>query len=321
MTEAGFVHKNTAYGVFFESLWARHKHLYPEELIQEEMVKFSNQCAVPWYNMSEQERDKFQEVADWSNAQQAAFNKERGEFTVLYLWCQEARGEAAPVLSLSSLASRVVLAQHLDTRELPRHLHKQVEQYRRLEGAFAIRSVDFEVARMGQGEVSQEEREAAWQGYLRSDLGKMMTEFEVVKRPAENRWSVSWAGDDKTTTIHLKIPIDIVHDNSMKKYNFKTQNYMTAQYESYLESGKVVMVSKIEEHQPQVGMALVHEEKSIFAIDESDCLKWTKRFEKPDLGLAYTITIRAPRAKTRGDRQIVFKYEEEWGSASQNKEG
>ena len=33
MTEAGFVHKNTAYGVFFEALWARYKHLFPEELI------------------------------------------------------------------------------------------------------------------------------------------------------------------------------------------------------------------------------------------------------------------------------------------------
>ena len=39
-----------------------------------------------------------------------------------------------PVVSLSSLASRVVLAQDLDTRELPRHLHKEIEQYRRLRG-------------------------------------------------------------------------------------------------------------------------------------------------------------------------------------------
>ena len=321
MTEAGFVHKNTAYGVFFEALWARNKHLYPEELIQEEMVEFSKQCAVPWYNMSEQERGKFQEVADWSNARQAAFNLERGEFTVLALWAQEGWGEAAPVLSLSSLASRVVLAQHLDTRELPRHLHRQMEQYRRLEGAFAIRSVDFEVARMGTGEVSQEEREEAWQLYLRSDLGKMMTEFEVVRRPAENRWSVSWAGGHKSTTIHLKNPVDIVHDNIMKKYHFKTRNYMKTQYKSYLENGRVVMMSKVEEHQPQVIPTVVHVEKRIFAIDESDCLSWSKRFEKPVLGLIYTFTIRAPRAKTRGDREVFYEYVKEWISASQNKEG
>ena len=89
MTEAGFVHKNTAYGVFFEALWARYKHLYLEELIQEEMVKSSKQCAVPRYNMSEQERGKFQEMADWSHAQPADFNLKRGEFTVLNLWFQE----------------------------------------------------------------------------------------------------------------------------------------------------------------------------------------------------------------------------------------
>ena len=70
-----------------------------------------------------------------------------------------------PVLSLSSLASRVVLAQHLDTRELPRHLHRQMEDYRRLQGPFTIKGLDFEVQRLDgrRGEVTKEEREAAWQ--------------------------------------------------------------------------------------------------------------------------------------------------------------
>ena len=237
------------------------------------------------------------------------------------------------MLSLSSLASRVVLARHLDTRELPLHLHREMEDYRRLEGAFTIREVDVEVARLGQGEVSREEREEAWRLYLRSNLGKMMSEFEVVKRVTENSWSVNWPGGHKSTTVHLKNPVNIVHDNSIKKFNFGTQNYMKTQFKSYLENGKVVLVSKTEEHQrqvlpetfieeknTQVGMAVVNDEKTIFAIDESEWLRWSKRIEKPVLDLAYTYTIRGPRAKTRGDREVFYKYVERWRSASQNEE-
>ena len=51
-----------------------------------------------------------------------------------------------PVVSLSSLSSRVVLAQDLDTRELPRHLHRQMEQYRRLRGEWTLLSVDLQVS-------------------------------------------------------------------------------------------------------------------------------------------------------------------------------
>merc|ERR1712079_243669 len=36
---------------------------------------FNKQCSVWWYNLSEQERDRFQEMADRSNAQQAAINQ------------------------------------------------------------------------------------------------------------------------------------------------------------------------------------------------------------------------------------------------------
>ena len=101
MTKAGLVYKNTAFGVLFEALWARRKHVYPKELIQEAKVEFSKQVAVPWYNMSEQDRDKFQEVADWSNNQEANFNLERGEFTLLTLWIQECLGQAPPVADSS----------------------------------------------------------------------------------------------------------------------------------------------------------------------------------------------------------------------------
>ena len=51
-----------------------------------------------------------------------------------------------PVVSLASLASKVVLVQHLDTRELPRHLHREMEQYKRLKGDFTFLSVDLQVS-------------------------------------------------------------------------------------------------------------------------------------------------------------------------------
>jgi len=69
MTEAS-AQKNTAYGVFVQACWAQHKRQYPDELIHKEIEEFNKQCSVWWYNLSEQERDRFQEMADRSNAQQ-----------------------------------------------------------------------------------------------------------------------------------------------------------------------------------------------------------------------------------------------------------
>lgn len=74
MTEAAGAQKNTAYGVFVQACWAQHKRQYPDELIHKEIEEFNKQCSVWWYNLSEQERDRFQEMADRSNAQQAAIN-------------------------------------------------------------------------------------------------------------------------------------------------------------------------------------------------------------------------------------------------------
>jgi len=75
MTETGAVQKNTAYGVFVQACWAQHKRQYPDELIHKEIEEFNKQCSVWWYNLSEAERDRFQEMADRSNAQQAALNQ------------------------------------------------------------------------------------------------------------------------------------------------------------------------------------------------------------------------------------------------------
>jgi len=72
MAQEGGKQENTAYGVFVQACWAQHKRQYPDELIHKEIEEFNKQCSVWWYNLSEQERDRFQEMADRSNnAQQS----------------------------------------------------------------------------------------------------------------------------------------------------------------------------------------------------------------------------------------------------------
>jgi len=72
MSESSGTEKNTSYGVFVQACWAQHTRQYPDQLIHKEIEEFNKQCSVWWYNLSEQERERFQEVADRSNAQQAA---------------------------------------------------------------------------------------------------------------------------------------------------------------------------------------------------------------------------------------------------------
>ena len=64
MTEAAGAQKNTAYGVFVQACWAQHKRQYPDELIHKEIYSFNKQCSEWWFSLSEQERIKFQEIAD-----------------------------------------------------------------------------------------------------------------------------------------------------------------------------------------------------------------------------------------------------------------
>lgn len=71
MAQEGGKQQNTAYGVFVQACWAQHKRQYPDELIHKEIEEFNKQCSVWWYNLSERERERFQEMADRSNAQQA----------------------------------------------------------------------------------------------------------------------------------------------------------------------------------------------------------------------------------------------------------
>jgi len=69
MAQGAEKQQNTAYGVFVQACWAQHKRQYPDELIHKEIEEFNKQCSVWWYNLSERERERFQEMADRTNAQ------------------------------------------------------------------------------------------------------------------------------------------------------------------------------------------------------------------------------------------------------------
>ena len=63
--------QNTAYGEFVKACWTQHQRMYPDEQIAKEIEEFNLQCSTWWYNISEEERGRFQEIADSSNATQA----------------------------------------------------------------------------------------------------------------------------------------------------------------------------------------------------------------------------------------------------------
>ena len=61
-------------------------------------------------------------------------------------------------LALSSLAPRAVLAHNHDTRDLPLHLRREIELYKRHHGAFDILSTDFTMESMDGRVLIRQER-------------------------------------------------------------------------------------------------------------------------------------------------------------------
>ena len=160
------------------------------------------------------------------------------------------------VLPLSSLVSRQVLTLDLDTRELPLHLHRQAEGYRRLEGAFTLREVVFEVQRMDGGEVSEKEREEAWKFYSRNKI--MVTDPDTEKMmETNNKWCVGQPSEQRSTVLHLENPVDVVNNNLVGTFLQKA---------TYLESGKLIAVTTVKEDLPGVGVTLVSQDTSFFEI-------------------------------------------------------
>ena len=221
-----------------------------------------------------------------------------------------------PVLSLSSMASREVLAEELDTRELPLHLNRELEAYRRLEGIFTLLQVDFGVERIDGGEVSEEDREAAKQFFLESKTGALILSCEVHVEYENNRWVMRKSDGQRSATIHMNSPVNMVHDpflieNGYKKYYIAT----------YLESGKLMwrairsLVGQNGEQEKLLGM-----EKGSSMVDPAGWLTQEQEFRQEEAGLVFTFYNRAMRTQRWGDFQVYFFSDEEWKLAQKAKE-
>ena len=175
-----------------------------------------------------------------------------------------------PVVPLSCLASRAVLAHKLDTRDLPLHLHRQLEQYKSREGAFNIMSTDLKMERMDGRELSHEERDYAMENFLTSPQSEAFLKFDVVfSRPGKNNWSITKVGP-KTTTIHIRNPVQISQKERISiKENYKI--YKT----NYLKDGKIIGIEKktrVESNSGQVEVVGII--SSSHEVDSAGRLTW-----------------------------------------------
>jgi hypothetical protein len=64
--------KPTSEDQIVQACWDLHKLQYPDKLIHKEIEKFNKQYSVWWYDISEQERKRLQEIADRYNTTTAA---------------------------------------------------------------------------------------------------------------------------------------------------------------------------------------------------------------------------------------------------------
>ena len=207
---------------------------------------------------------------------------------------------------LSSLTARAVLALGCDTRDLPQHLAREMDQYRRLQGAFTLQSVSFEVRRFGEGGVTAEEREYAWRCFRKNTVGRMAMENDVVLgRPSRDKWSLNVAEEQRSTTINLQSPLHLAYKNHLvKSCDDENRNSYGA---SYLENGKFTIV---ENKAARLGTTQQGVSISTFEIDALDCLTWVQEVNKPRRGLVLVWTTRARRAQSWWDREVVLECKE-----------
>ena len=221
-----------------------------------------------------------------------------------------------PVLSLSSMASRTVLTEELNTRELPLHLNRELEAYRRLEGVFTLLQVDFGVERIDGGEVSEEDREAAKQFFLQTSTGALILSCEVHVEYENNRWSMTNSDEQRSATIHMKSPVYVVHDHFLIENGYK--KYYIAKY---LESGKLIML-EIHSLMGQNGKQeqLLGMEKESYMVDHAGRLTWEQEFREEEAGLVFTFYNRGMRTQRWGNVQGYYVSDEEWKLAQKDKE-
>ena len=211
-----------------------------------------------------------------------------------------------PVPSLTSLASRAVLTHQLDTRELPLHLHREMEQYRRSWGAFTLLSMDLELERLDGGEVSWEQWKKAATRFVKSDLGEAYTKYGVVfAKLGKSKGSLTKVGP-KTTTLHLQNPAEVLHKNGINRTNTHT-TYLA----NYLNNGKVMCVEIKKRAELTQGKMEVEEVNNIsFSVDTAGILTRVERLEEPLEGLARVFTTRGLRAQGPGNCAISMGWRE-----------
>lgn len=217
------------------------------------------------------------------------------------------------VQSLASLASGAVLIHQLDTRELPLHLHEQMEQYKRRKGAFTLLSMDLELERMDGGKVSKEEWKNTVRRFDQSDTGRAYMQFGVVfSRLGPSKGSLTKVGP-MTTTLHLQDPAEVLHKNGIDRT--KDHNIFIA---NYLENGEVKSMKKMERVELNKGQVEVEEvNTSSCVVDPAGRLTSVERKEEPLVGLVRTFTTRAMRTyQGPGDSALAVGADEWRGEAA-----
>ena len=199
------------------------------------------------------------------------------------------------------LASRAVLTHQLDTRELPLHLHREMEQYKRRWGAFTLLSMDLELERLDGGEVSWEQWRMAVTSFVQSDRGTAYNMYGVVHtKPGKNKGTLTKVGP-KTTTLHIQNPAVYLHKDGIHRTATHT-TYLS----NYLENGKFMCVEIKERAALNKGELEVEKvSTSSFEVDPAGRLTWVERLEEPLEGLVRTFTTRGSRAQGPGDCAIL----------------
>ena len=209
---------------------------------------------------------------------------------------------ALPVLSLLSLAAREVLVQDLDTRELPSHLQREMERYRRIKGDFSLQSVDLQVERRDKKAVTQEDREYAVQWLFKTDSGDMIKQSGLVmKRTGKDRWTGRQVEGQKRSKFFENL-LELLETklHQAKQIAFKTEGKKRIAYEQgYLENGKL-FVTTVENSENRV----LGRSHSSFEVNARECLLWVRRIYSSHSGLVLIITTKGTR-KTKQNMELL----------------
>ena len=96
--------KQSGFEVFVQMCWPQHKLQYSRDLTLQEIEEFNKNCQKWWYDLSEQERMRFQELADKNNAKQTLQSEEsyesalNGFNSTIFAYGQTASGQTHTML-------------------------------------------------------------------------------------------------------------------------------------------------------------------------------------------------------------------------------